>query len=148
MRDRALSLAQDGSIAAAVVFAFGLSVMLTGAQAYGDWYLIRQPWAALGMTSIVLGLAVAWVLGVLRVVLEPPGWPTAVALAGVVLSGFFWVAVLTMPLFGACCDQPGFPRNAGDILYSAPGLMIPLVISTALMHIPFIGRRPAFGWRR
>ena len=148
-RERTRVLAISGSIAAAVVFASGVAFMIGGLGVYGDWYSIRLPWADLGMTTIVVGLAAAGLLGLLRAVVERWGWRTVAALPGLAITGFFWVAVLVMPMAGGCCADPGFPRNAGVILYSAPGLIGLLAVASALIHAPFVLARPAeFGWRR
>ena len=132
---------------AAIGFSAGLSVMLVASIAYGDWYLIRLPWADLGMGLIVVGLAAAGVAATAMVILEPIGWSRLLALPGVLVTTFMWF-VLWATQFGhsgACCVPPT-PSTIATYLYSSPSTILVLVASTAaiLLPIPAQIRRVSF----
>ena len=124
-----------------LAFGLGIAVMAVTSLVFGDWYLIRQPWGDIGLGLVVWGLALAAALGVALVIALPLGWLRTLAVPGVGVTGLLWAATLTMPLSGACCDQPPFPRDAGTILYSLPVLIPALAASTAAILLPLAASR-------
>ena len=112
----------------------------------GDWYLAREPWIGIGLTSLVIGLVIIGVVGLLLDVIEPIGRVRILAIPGVLLTIGVWFVAYTVPLSGACCDQPD--RDIGGLLYSQPQELALLIVATLLILLPLAIARRRIGNRR
>ncbi|MCI0346178.1 MAG: hypothetical protein L0221_12160, partial [Chloroflexi bacterium] len=135
MRARLRALTPNGILVGWSAFVAGVALMLAATVFFGDWYLIRRPWSDIGLGLIVWGLGLAGLFSLI-VASMPIGWPTILALPGIILTGFFWIAALFMPLSGACCEGPSYPLDPGTMLYSLPVLIPALAAATALIGAP------------
>jgi hypothetical protein len=127
-----------GFAAAASVLVAGLLLAVGSAIAAGDWLLARQPWIGVGLTLLVVGLAATAVFALLLDVVEPLGRWRLLALPPVLLVASFWAFVLVVgvPTSGG----PDF--DVGTILYSAPQMLVVLLIATILIALPLVVVRP------
>ena len=119
-----------------------VGVVLTGGSAIvaGDWWLARQPWIGVGLTSLVVGLAVIGVVGLLLDVIEPIGRVRILAIPPALLVVVVWLVAYFAPLSGACCDQPD--RDIATLLYSIPQALTLLIVGTLAILLPLaIARR-------
>ena len=119
-----------------------VGVVLTGGSAIvaGDWLLARQPWIGIGLTSLVVGLAVIGVVGLLLNVIEPIGRVRILAIPPALLVIVVWLVTYMAPLSGACCDQP--ERDIATLLYSIPQALGLLIVGTLAILLPLaIARR-------
>jgi hypothetical protein len=124
--------------------AAGLIALLVGAIAVGgsalaagDWWLARQPWIGIGLTLIVVGLALTAVSAVVLVAIEPLGWLRLLSVAPALFVALLWGFVLLV----------GFPTSGGPdrdiatILYSLPELLVITVVATLLIASPLLVAR-------
>ena len=122
----------------------GLVALLVGAVAVGgsaigagDWWLALQPWIGIGLTLIVVGLALTAVFAVVLVAIEPLGWLRLLAVSPALFVALLWGFVLLV----------GFPTSGGPdrdiatILYSLPELLIITVVATLLIASPLVVAR-------
>jgi hypothetical protein len=122
----------------------GLVALLVGgfavvgsALAAGDWWLARQPWIGIGLTLIVVGLALTAVSAVVLVAIEPLGWLRVLSVPPALFVALLWGFVLLV----------GFPTTGGPdqdiatILYSLPELLVITVIATLLIASPLLVAR-------
>ena len=119
-----------------------VGVVFTGGSAIvaGDWLLAREPWIGIGLTSLVLGLAVIGVVGLLLNVIEPIGRVRILAIPPALLVLVVWLVTYMAPITGACCDQP--ERDITSLLYSQPQALALLIIGTLAILLPLaIARR-------
>ena len=119
-----------------------VGVVLTGGSAIvaGDWWLARQPWIGVGLTSLVVGLAGIGVIGLLLNVIEPIGRVRILAIPPALLVVLVWLVTYMAPLSGACCAQP--ERDIATLLYSSPQALGLLIIGTLAILLPLaIARR-------
>lgn len=119
-----------------------VGVVLTGGSAIvaGDWWLARQPWIGIGLTSLVVGLAVIGVVGLLLNVIEPIGRVRILAIPPALLVLLVWLVTYFIPISGACCDQP--ERDIATGLYSMPQALALLIVGTLAILLPLaIARR-------
>ncbi|MES2210022.1 MAG: hypothetical protein V4515_07530 [Chloroflexota bacterium] len=119
-----------------------VGVMLTGGSAIlaGDWWLARQPWIGFGLTSLVVGLAVIGVDGLLLNVIEPIGRVRILAIPPALLVLMVWLVIYFIPISGACCSQP--ERDIATGLYSMPQALALLIVGTLAILLPLaIARR-------
>ena len=125
----------------------GLIALLVGAiavggsaMAAGDWWLARQPWIGVGLTLIVVGLAVTAVFAVVLVAVEPLGWLRLLAVPPALLVGLlwgFWILV-GLPSTGR---GPGAERDIATMLYSLPEMLVLAIVATLLIASPPIVTR-------
>ena len=103
----------------------------------GDWWLARQPWIGIGLTLIVVGLALTAAFAVALVAIEPLGWLRLLAVPPALFVALLWGFVLLV----------GFPTNGGPdrdiatILYSLPELLVITVVATLLIASPLVVSR-------
>ena len=119
-----------------------IGVVLTGGSAIvaGDWWLANEPWIGIGLTSLVLGLAVIGVIGLLLNAIEPIGRVRILAIPPAILVVAVWLIVYFLPITGACCDQP--ERDVATLLYSMPQALALLILGTLAILLPLaIARR-------
>ncbi|TAL10108.1 MAG: hypothetical protein EPO00_04980 [Chloroflexota bacterium] len=119
-----------------------VGVVLTGGSAVvaGDWWLARQPWIGIGLTSLIWGLAVIGLVGLLLNVIEPIGRVRILAIPPALLVVVVWLVAYMAPLSGACCEQP--ERDMATLLYSQPQALALLIVGTLAILLPLaIARR-------
>lgn len=119
-----------------------IGVVLTGGSAIvaGDWWLARQPWIGVGLTSLVVGLAVIGIVGLLLNVIEPIGRVRILAIPPALLVLMVWLVTYFIPISGACCSQP--ERDIATGLYSMPQALALLIVGTLAILLPLaIARR-------
>jgi hypothetical protein len=89
--------------------AIGLLALLGGAAATGgsalmagDWWLARQPLIGIGLTMLVVGLALTAVFALLLDAIEPLGWLRLLAIPPALLVGLMWAfwVVVGLPTTG------------------------------------------------
>ena len=119
----------------------GLIALLVGAVAVvgsalvaGDWWLARQPWIGIGLTLIVVGLAVTAVFAVVLVAIEPVGWLRLLAVPPALFVALLWGFVL----FVGFPTTGGPDRDIATILYSLPELLVVTVVATLLIVSPLV----------
>src|ERR1700686_614725 len=85
--------------------AIGLLALLAGAVLAGgsaliagDWWLARQPWIGVGLTLLVVGLAMTAVFGIVLDLVEPVGRLRLLAVPLALVVGFFWAMWLVIGL--------------------------------------------------
>jgi hypothetical protein len=111
------------------------AVLIAGAAVIaGDWWLAREPWIGIGLTSLVVGLATTAVAGLLLSVIEPIGMVRLLSIPPALIAAFLWVAIYLVPLSGACCQQP--ERDIRTLLYSQPEALAILGVATAAILLP------------
>jgi hypothetical protein len=119
----------------------GLAALVMGgiaaggaALAAGDWWLARQPWIDIGLTLLVIGLAVTAVFALVLVVVEPLGRLRLLAVPPALIVGAFWAMWLVV---GLPTTGPGGPeRDVRTILYSVPEALLGMVVATLLIALP------------
>lgn len=125
-----------------LLLAVGVALTAGSAIAAGDWWLARQPWIGIGLTSLVLGLAVIGIVGLVLNVIEPIGRVRILAVPPALLVIVVWLVTYAAPLSGACCDQP--ERDIATLLYSMPQALGLLIVGTLAILLPLaIARRRA-----
>jgi hypothetical protein len=102
----------------------------------GDWWLAREPLIGVGMTLLVLGLAVTAIFALLLDALEPIGWLRLLAVPPALVVGAFWAFMIVV---GLPTTGPGGPeRDPRTALYSLPGSLVNLLVATLLIGLPLI----------
>ena len=127
-------------------FALGLLALLGGAVAVGgsalvagDWWLARQPWIGIGLTLLVVGLALTAVFALVLDALEPVGWLRLLAIPPALVVGSLWAVML---VFGLPTSGFGGPdRDIATILYSVPELLLVVLAATLLIALPLVVAR-------
>lgn len=120
----------------------GAGIALTAGAAIvaGDWFLAREPWVGIGMTLLVIGLAIIGLVGLLLDVIEPIGRVRLLAVPAAALAVVAWFTSSFAGLGGACCDQPD--RDIRTLLYSQPQQLVLLILATNAILLPLaIARR-------
>ena len=136
------TLARAGAALSLLALAGGLAIMVAGTAIYGDWWLIRLPWSDLGMQLIAMGLGASLLFLAAEDLVEPVGRWRFVALPGIAVGAAIWafLALVTLPAAGACCEQPS--ANLVTALYSAPVAIVLLLAAVALTALPLAASRP------
>ena len=119
----------------------GLAALVAGALVAGgsalvagDWWLAREPWIGIGLTLLVVGLALTALFGVVLDVIEPVGWIRLLALPPALVVGLLWADWL---LIGLSTTGFGGPeRDVRNILYSVPYMLVIVVAATLLICLP------------
>lgn len=132
-------------------FATGLLSLVGGligvgvaAVAAGDWWLAREPWIGIGLTLLVVGLAMTAVFALLLDVVEPVGWFRALAVPPALVVASIWAFILVVGL--PTTGPPGGPeRDVRTMLYSLPELLLILLVATLLIGLPLVISRPRPG---
>ncbi len=114
----------------------GLFLTIGAAMIAGDWWLAREPWIGIGLTTLVAGLATIGIVGLLLNVIEPIGAIRLLSIPPALLAGFFWIATYLAPSSGACCEQPD--RDIRTLLYSQPEWLVMLTVATAAILLPLV----------
>ena len=109
----------------------GLALVGGSAIAAGDWWLAQQPSIGVGLTLLVVGLAITAIFGVLLVVAEPLGSLRLLAIPPTILVGLMWVYWV---VFGLPTGGP--ERDIATMLYSLPEMLVVAVIATLLIALP------------
>lgn len=122
----------------------GLIALLVGAIAVGgsalaagDWWLAPQPWIGVGLTLIVIGLALTAVFAFVLVAIEPLGWLRLLAVPPALFVALLWGFVL----FVGFPTTGGPDRDIATILYSLPELLVITVVATLLIASPLVVAR-------
>jgi hypothetical protein len=115
----------------------GAIAVVGSALAAGDWWLARQPWIGIGLTLIVVGLALTAVFAVVLVAIEPLGWLRLLAVPPALFVALLWGFVL----FVGFPTTGGPDRDIATILYSLPELLLVTVVATLLIASPLIVTR-------
>jgi hypothetical protein len=131
------SIGRIGLGAGLVALLAGAVVVGGSALAAGDWWLARQPWIEIGLTLIVLGLALTAISAVVLVVLEPIGWLRLLAVPPALFVALLWGFVL----FVGFPTSGGPDRDIATILYSLPELLVITVLATLLIASPLVVAR-------
>lgn len=130
----------------------GLLALVGGAVAVGgsalvagDWWLAQQPWIGIGLTFIVVGLALTAVFALVLDVSEPIGWLRVLAIPPAILVGLLWAfwIVVGLPTTGE-----GPERDIRTMLYSLPEMLLVAIVATLLIALPLAVARlrlPATG---
>lgn len=98
----------------------------------GDWWLARQPWIGIGLTLIVVGLALTGISAVVLVAIAPLGWLRLLAVPPALFLALLWGFVL----FVGFPTTGGPDRDIATILYSLPELLVITVVATLLIASP------------
>ena len=126
--------------------AIGLLALLAGsilaggsALIAGDWWLAQQPWIGVGLTLLVVGLAMTAVFAFVLDAVEPVGRLRLLALPPALIVGFCWWIWLVIGL-----PRTGFGRPERDIrtiIYSAPEMLLVVLTATLLIALPLVVSR-------
>jgi hypothetical protein len=138
-----LSVRSIGRIGFAIGFgalvAGGISVGVAAIVA-GGWELARQPWIGIGLTLLVIGLAMTAVFALLLDVVEPVGWLRILAVPPALMVGSFWAFMLVagLPTTG---PPGGSEPDVATMLYSLPEALLVLLVATLLIGLPLVAAR-------
>lgn len=131
------SIGRVGLGAGLVALLVGAIAVGGSALAAGDWWLARQPWIGIGLTLIVVGLALTAVAAVVLVAIEPLGWLRLLAVPPALFVALLWGFVL----FVGFPTTGGPDRDLATILYSLPELLVITVVATLLIASPLVVAR-------
>ncbi len=128
--------------------AIGLLTLLAGALVAGgsaliagDWWLAREPWIDIGLTLLVVGLALTAAFGAVLDIIEPVGWLRLLAVPPAIVVGLLWAECL---LIGLPTTGFGGPeRDVRTILYSVPDMLVIVLAATLLICLPLAVSRLA-----
>jgi hypothetical protein len=126
--------------------AIGLLALLAGsilaggsAVIAGDWWLAQQPWIGVGLTLLVVGLAMTAVFSLVLDAVEPVGRLRLLAVPPALIVGFFWAIWL---LIGLPTTGFGGPeRDVRTIIYSVPETLVVVLAATLLIALPLVVSR-------
>ena len=128
------SIGRGGLVIGLLALLAGLVLIGASALAAGDWWLAREPWIGLGLTSLVVGLALTAAFALLLDVIEPIGRLRLLAIPPAIVVALFWAFGLVV---GAPTTGPGGPeRDIGTILYSSPEMLVIVLVTTLLIVLP------------
>jgi len=122
--------------------ASGSLLAVGSALAAGDWWLAREPWIGWGLALITVGLALTTTFGIVLDLIEPVGWWRLVALPAGVFVALIWVfwIMVGMPTTG---PGSGGESDVATILYSAPDVLLIVLVATLLIPLPLLVARIA-----
>lgn len=114
----------------------GMVAVGVAAVVAGDWWLARQPMVGVGLTLLVVGLAVTAIFALLLDAIEPIGWLRLLAVPPGLVVGAFWAFMIVV---GLPTTGPGGPeRDPRTMLYSLPGSLVILLVATLLIGLPLL----------
>jgi hypothetical protein len=123
--------------------AVGLVALLAGAilaggsaVIAGDWWLAREPWIGVGLTLLVVGLAMTAVFALVLDAVEPVGRLRFLALPPALIVGFFWTIWLVIGLPTTGFGGP--ERDIRTIIYSVPETLLVVLAATLLVPLPLV----------
>jgi len=129
--------------------AVGLLTLLAGALVAGgsaliagDWWLAREPWIDIGLTLLVVGLALTAVFGAVLDVIEPVGWLRLLAVPPALVVGLLWADWLVIGLSSTGFDDHA-EHDVRTIIYSVPYLLVVVLAATLLICLPLVVARLA-----
>ncbi len=113
----------------------GIITAAVAAMVAGDWWLAREPWIGLGLSLLVVGLAMTAGSALLLDAVEPLGWLRILAVPPALLVGAFWAFMLFVgvPTTG---PHDGPERDVRTMLYSLPEVLMILLATTLLIALP------------
>ena len=133
------SVGRIGLAAGLLALVGGILGVGVAAVAAGDWWLARQPWIGIGLTLLVVGLAMTAVFALLLDAVEPVGWLRVLAVPPALVVGSFWAFML---LVGLPTTGPGGPeRDVATMLYSLPEMLVVLLVATLFIGLPLMVAR-------
>ncbi len=115
--------------------------LLAGGSALiaGDWWLAREPWIGIGLTLLVVGMAMTAVFALVLDAVEPVGRLRLLAVPPALIAGFFWAIWL---LIGLPTTGFGGPeRDIRTIIYSVPETLVLVLTATLLIGLPLVVSR-------
>ena len=128
------SIGRGGLVIGLLVLLAGLVLIGASALAAGDWWLAREPWIGLGLTSLVVGLALTAPFALLLDVIEPIGRLRLLAIPPAIVVALFWAFGLVV---GAPTTGPGGPeRDIGSLMLPWPAIPTLLPVTTLLIVLP------------
>lgn len=131
------SIGRAGLAAGLLTLASGIIGVGVAAIGAGDWWLARQPWIGIGLTLLVVGLAITAVFVLLLDAVEPLGWLRILAVPPALVVGSFWAFMLVVGL--PTTGPPGGPeRDVRTMLYSVPEMLLVLLVATLLIGLPLL----------
>jgi hypothetical protein len=131
------SIGRTGLAAGLFALAGGIIGVGVAAIVAGDWWLARQPWIGVGLTLLVVGLAMTAVFALLLDAVEPVGRLRLLAVPPALVVGSFWAFMLVVGL--PTTGPPGGPeRDVGTMLYSLPEALLILLVATLLIGLPLV----------
>ena len=134
------SIGRTGLAAGILALVGGIIGVGVAAIVAGDWWLARQPWIGVGLTLLVVGLAMTAVFALLLDAVEPVGWLRLLAVPPALVVGSFWAFMLVV---GLPTTGPGGPEHdVGTMLYSLPEMLLILLVATLLISLPLVVARP------
>lgn len=133
------SIGRVGLVAGLLALLGGIICVGAAAIVAGDWWLARQPLIGIGLTLLVVGLAMTAVFTLLLDAFAPVGWLRLLAVPPALVVGSFWAFMLVV---GMPTTGPGGPeRDVGTMLYSFPEMLLILVVATLFLGLPLaVGR--------
>jgi hypothetical protein len=133
------SIGRTGLAAGILALVGGIIGVGVAAIVAGDWWLARQPWIGVGLTLLVVGLAMTAVFALLLDAVEPVGWLRLLAVPPALVVGSFWAFMLVV---GLPTTGPGGPEHdVGTMLYSLPEMLLILLVATLLISLPLVVAR-------
>jgi hypothetical protein len=133
------SVGRTGLAAGLLALVGGIIGVGVAAIVAGDWWLARQPWIGIGLTLLVVGLAMTAVFALLLDAVEPVGWLRLLAVPPALVVGSFWAFMLVV---GLPTTGPGGPeRDVATMLYSLPEMLLILLVATLLIGLPLVVAR-------
>lgn len=133
------SIGRTGLAAGILALVGGIIGVGVAAIVAGDWWLARQPWIGVGLTLLVVGLAMTAVFALLLDAVEPVGWLRLLAVPPALVVGSFWAFMLVL---GLPTTGPGGPEHdVGTMLYSLPEMLLILLVATLLISLPLVVAR-------
>ena len=135
---RSRSIGRIGLGAGLIALLVGVIAVGGSALAAGDWWLARQPWIGIGLTLIVISLALTAVFAVVLVAIEPLGWLRLLAVPPALLVALLWGFWL---LVGLPTTGGGPERDIGTMLYSLPEMLVLAIVATLLIASPLLVAR-------
>ena len=134
------SIGRMGLGAGLVVLLGGIGGVGAAAVLAGDWWLAREPLIGIGLTLLVVGLALTAMSALLLDAVEPLGWLRILALPPALVVGASWafMVIVGLPTSG----PPGGPeRDVRTMLYSLPEMLLVLLLATLLVALPLVVAR-------
>jgi hypothetical protein len=132
------SIARSGLVIGILVLLAGGAATGGSALVAGDWWLARQPWIGIGLTLLVVGLAMTGAFALVLDAIEPIGWLRLLAVPPTLVVGSLWAfwIVVGMPTTGG-----GPEWDIRTMLYSLPEMLVLALVATLLIGLPLVVAR-------